>query len=139
PGDNLSKLYPPLYRLTPANVIVATLLVAVVLGSVVPLHRLAAHAQDQQTRLPAAHQKQAEFVPGELLVRFRPGETLAKTKSTFQLSVLSAGRSLRVEINSFGGSDLVESLRLGRVAPEATLDAIKALRARPDVLYAEPN
>jgi len=135
----LSKLYPPLCRLTPAKVILSTLLVAVVLVSVVPLHRLAAHAQNQQTRLPAAHQKHAEFVPGELLVRFRPGETLAKTKSTFQLSALSAGRSLRVEMNSFGGSDLVEGLRLGRVAPEATLDAIKALRARPDVLYAEPN
>ena len=53
--------------------------------------------------------------------------------------MLSSGRSLPVEINSFGGSDLVEGLRLARVSPESTFDAIKALRARPDVLYAEPN
>src|SRR4030095_10609966 len=42
-------------------------------------------------------------------------------------------------INSFGGSDLVEGLKLARVSPEKTLDAIEALRMRPDVLYAEPN
>ncbi|HEU4433959.1 MAG TPA: S8 family serine peptidase, partial [Pyrinomonadaceae bacterium] len=64
---------------------------------------------------------------------------MAKTKGRIQLSMLSSGRSLPVEINSFGGSDLVEGLRLARVSPESTFDAIKALRARPDVLYAEPN
>ena len=118
--------------------IVSALLVAVVLVPVVNLPR-AAHAQNQQSALPAVPGKQAEFVPGELLVRFRPGETVANTKGTTQLSMLSGGRSLRVEINSFGGSDLLEGLKLARVSPERMLDAIKALRVRPDVLYAEPN
>ena len=120
------------------TVIVSALLVAVVLVPAVDLLRVTTLAQNQSA-LPTVARKQAEFVPGELLVRFRPGETVAKTKGTTQLSMLSNGRSLRVEINSFGGSDLVEGLKLARVSPERTLDAIKALRGRPDVLYAEPN
>jgi len=84
------KLRPPLRpilngRLTPAKVIVSALLVAVVLVHVVPLQRLAAHAQNQQTSLPAAHKKQGEFVPGEILVRFRPGAIVAKTKGTSKI------------------------------------------------------
>ena len=138
------KLHPPLCfslkrRVIPRRVIVLALLVVVVLIPAVALLRHSTHAQNQQSPLPAAPKKQAEFVPGELLVRFRPGQTVAKTKGTIQLSMFSGGRSLRVEINSFGGSDLVEGLRLARVSPEATLEAIKALHARPDVLYAEPN
>lgn len=121
------------------KVIVSTLLVVVVLIPAVDLLRVDALAQNQQSALPTVARKQAEFVPGEVLVRFRPGETVAKTKGTTRLSMLSNGRSLRVDINSFGGSDLVEGLKLARVSPERTFDAIKALRARPDVLYAEPN
>ncbi len=125
-------------RISPAKAIASALLVAIVLVSLVPLPDQAAHAQNPRTVPPPVHRK-AEFVPGELLVRFRPGEAAAQTKSKMQLSVFSGGRSLRVEINWFGGSDLVEGLKLARVSPDATLDAIKALRARPDVLYAEPN
>lgn len=136
------KLHPPLRptlkgRVIPGKFIVSALLV--VLVSVVALLRFTAHAQNQETALPVPQKKQAEFFPGELLVRFRPGETMAKTKATRQLSMLSGGRSFGVEVKSFGGSDLVEGLRVARVSPEMTLDAIKALRARPDVLYAEPN
>ncbi len=141
PGDNALKFPRPPVRLRksviPAKVVVSVLLLAVV--SMTALVRFAAHAQNQQTALPPAHAKQAEFVPGELLVRFRPGQTVAKTKAAMQLSMVSGGRSFPVQVNSFGGSDLVEGLRLARVSPELTLDAIKALRARPDVIYAEPN
>ncbi len=126
-------------RVIPGSVIVSAVLVAVVLVPAVDLMRVPAHAQNQSSGLPAVARKQAVFVPGELLVRFRPGETVTKTKGTTQLSMLSGGRSLSVEINSFGGSDLVEGLRLARVSPDRTLDAIMALRVRPDVLYAEPN
>ena len=138
------KLDPPLCftlkrRLNPGRVIVLALLVMAALVPAVALLRHAAHAQNQQSSVPAPPRKQGEFVPGELLVRFRPGQTVAKTKGTIQLSMLSGVRSVRVDINSFGGSDLVEGLRLARVAPERTLDAIKALRARADVLYVEPN
>ena len=144
PGDNALKSHPPRRpslkgRIIPAKVIVSTLLIALVMVSIYVLLRFAAHAQNQDTDLPASHRKQGEFVPGELLVRFRPGATVANTKATVHLQMLSGGRSLRVEVNAFGGSDLVEGLRLARVAPETTLDAIKALRFRSDVLYAEPN
>jgi hypothetical protein len=140
----LLKLHPPrcftLKRcLNPGKVILLALLVTAVLVPAVALLRHSAHAQNQQSSLPAPPRKQGEFVPGELLVRFRPGQTVAKTKGTIQLSMLTGARSFRVDINSFGGSDLVEGLRLARVAPERMLDAIKALRARADVLYVEPN
>jgi len=109
PGDNVLKLHPPLCftlkeRSIPRRFIVSALLIVVVLVPAVALLRLAAHAQNQQSALPAAPGKQGEFVPGELLVRFRPGENLAKTKGKIQLSMVSRGRSLPVEINSFGGS-----------------------------------
>lgn len=56
------------------------------------------------------------------------------------MSVAMAGeRSIRVELNHFGGSEIVEGLMFARVPAEETLQAIKALRARSDVLYAEPN
>jgi uncharacterized repeat protein (TIGR01451 family) len=85
--------------------------------------------------------RKAEFVPGELLVRFRSGSALARdrTRTSVTLPVLMEGRSVRVEIAHFGGSDLVPGLRLVRVAPEDTLAALRALREREDVLYAEPN
>lgn len=99
-----------------------------------------ATAQNEQLANLTPRDKGAEFVPGELLVRFRPGTAGARNKSRTSLSIsASTGRNLRVEVNHFGGSDLVDGLRLARVAPDDTLEAIKALRARADVAYAEPN
>ena len=81
-----------------------------------------------------------DFVPGELLVRFRAGTALVRTKSRATVHVtVDATRSVPVEVNHFGGSELVEGLRLARMAPEDTLGALKALQARADVVYAEPN
>jgi len=94
-----------------------------------------ARAQNQ-----AITPKKAEFVPGELLVRFRPGTASARNKARTSLSVsTSTGRTLNVQVNHFGGSDLVDGLMLARVAPDDTPAAISALRARADVEYAEPN
>lgn len=44
-----------------------------------------------------------------------------------------------MQIESLAASEIVEGLRLARVAPEETALAIEALRAQPDVAYAEPN
>ena len=111
--------------------------VALLLGFVTLAYLLpGARAQNQTPITP----KKAEFVPGELLVRFRPGTASARLKTRTALSVSTqTGRTLRVEVNHFGGSELVAGLMLARVAPEDTLAAIDALRARPDVAYAEPN
>ena len=73
--------------------------------------------------------RKAEYVPGELLVRFRPGSALArvKTRTSANLPSLAAGRNVRVEIARFGGSDLVHGLMLARVAAEDTFAALKNL------------
>ena len=49
------------------------------------------------------------------------------------------GELVTAEVERFDGADLVPGLRLVRVAPEQTLEAVAAFRRQPDVLYAEPN
>lgn len=83
-----------------------------------------------------------EFVPGEVLVRFRADSVAAESEGKGQqrLTTLRAdGREIPVAIERVDNAEIVQGLRVARVAPEATLDAIEALRSRPDVLYAEPN
>jgi len=89
----------------------------------------------------AANNPKATSVPGELLVRFRPGTTYVRTKARIitRLQLLAEGQSISVQIERFPGSDLVEGLVLARVAPEDSALAIHALGARNDVLYVEPN
>ncbi len=101
---------------------------------------------------PAAAAKRservAEFVPGEVLVRFRPGAEAADLAvgESEPLSVnvpnapgLGGGGSLAIEVENMQGLQIVEGLRLARVAAKDTLRAVAALNARPDVEYAEPN
>ncbi len=78
------------------------------------------------------------FVPGEVLVRYR-SESHARSKSASLRIAALDGTIVPMELQRFEGSDLVEGLRLARVAPEETLKAVGALRQQPDVLYAEPN
>ena len=85
----------------------------------------------QNQPVTPVREKKPDFVPGELLVRFRPGTAAARNKSKASLNLaIAAGRTVNVEVNHFGGSELVDGLRLARVAPEDTLGALKALRAR---------
>ena len=78
------------------------------------------------------------FVPGEVLVRYR-SESHARSKGTSMRVAALDGSVVPMDLQRFGGSDLVEGLRLARVSPEDTLKTIAALRKQPDVLYAEPN
>jgi uncharacterized repeat protein (TIGR01451 family) len=118
-----------------STVVVFALLLCSVLAYLLPTTR----AQNRPINT-SRNNKTTDFVPGELLVRFRAGTELARNKSKVSVHVSAdAGRRLPVELNHFGGSELVEGLRLARVAPEDTPAAIKALRARADVVYAEPN
>jgi len=82
-------------------------------------------------------QSNPEFVPGEVLVRYR-SELVAK-QQTLQTLVSSDGRQLAIQIERFDGADIVPGLRLAHVAPGDTMAAIQALKQQPDVLYAEPN
>jgi len=85
-----------------------------------------------------------DFVPGEALVRFKPGRAFeGPAIVTAPRKELSAAPSdieqLPVQLDRFAGSDLVEGLRIARTAPDDTLKAVAALKTRDDVLYAEPN
>ncbi|HEY0101807.1 MAG TPA: S8 family serine peptidase, partial [Pyrinomonadaceae bacterium] len=82
----------------------------------------------------------AEFVPGEVLVRFRQDSTGGKSTTPGMLMLQRAeARAIELRVEPFAVSESVEGLRLARVEPEETLAAVDALNARPDVVYAEPN
>src|SRR5687768_13878714 len=84
----------------------------------------------------------AEFVPGHVLVRFR-SDSAMKAASASKSAMLSMqaddGRSIVASVERFGGSELVEGLRLARVPAEDTLRAVESFSARPDVEFAEPD
>ncbi|HYV10880.1 MAG TPA: S8 family serine peptidase [Pyrinomonadaceae bacterium] len=94
--------------------------------------------QTAQTTTPRKRQRQQMFVPGEILVRYR-NEPMAKSKGASMRIAAHDGRLFSVDLKRTHGSDLLPGLRLARVAPEETLDAVTALRQQPDVLNAEPN
>src|SRR5256714_4555540 len=81
----------------------------------------------------------AKFVPGEILVRFRADAKITKGSGIVTIALTEEGRDSPVRVEQFGGSSVVEGLRLARVTPEDTLQTVKAFNARVDVLYAEPN
>lgn len=103
--------------------------------------RASAQASGGATQRKAKLSK-PDFVPGEVLVRFRHGSAVvAKTDrvSTMLSLRLQDGRDIPVEVRRFGGSELVEGLRLARVPAEDTLQTVESLNARADVEFAEPN
>jgi subtilisin family serine protease len=79
----------------------------------------------------------AEFVPGDVLVRFRT-DAAAKTAEAAPVSLRAADGG-EVTFQRFEGSEIVRGLRLAKVEETRTLEAVAELAARPDVLYAEPN
>jgi len=84
------------------------------------------------------HQRQQAFVPGEVLVRYR-SEPLAKSKGALMRIAALDGRLFPADVQRTRGANLLPGLRLAKVDPEDTLDAVAALRQQPDVLSAEPN
>src|SRR6266404_2490807 len=85
-------------------------------------------------------QSDAETVPGEILVRFRSDSVIARTKTRAAFQLEQGERQIPVQVERLSEApEIVEGLRLARVAPDQTTAAIRALRSRPDVLYAEPN
>jgi subtilisin family serine protease len=90
-----------------------------------------------------------EFVPGEALVRFKPNRVIEgqmllsipaadSTNANSDFTTQAAGQ-IPIAIDRFEGSDIVDGLRIARVAPDQTWEAIVALKSRDDVIYAEPN
>ena len=98
-----------------------------------PLHRQILGASQERTKKKYLH-----AVPGEILVRFRPESKDKGSGST--LLIREAGQEIPVSIKRISPAfELVEGLRVAQVNPADTSNAIEALRARPDVMYAEPN
>ena len=83
-------------------------------------------------------QKQQRFRPGEVLVRYR-NESMAQARTGRTIVTAPNGELVPAQVERFDGSELISGLRLVKVAPEQTLEAVAALRRQPDVLYAEPN
>jgi subtilisin family serine protease len=141
------------------NSLLAALLIVMLLASAsLPLTMRSVAAQTSDTSENAsfaspqtAKRARAEFVPGEILVRFRAAENSDSTAATAKVDATphsivlraEAGREFALRVERFDGSNIVEGLRLARLtessAPDETLRAIAALNALPDVLYAEPN
>ena len=83
--------------------------------------------------------KARPFVPGEILVRFRGESKAAEVQKTVAALALAEGHEVPVRFEQARGLDIVRGLRLARVPAAETEAALAALRARADVLYAEPN
>ncbi len=78
-------------------------------------------------------------VPGEILVRFRSDSSTLKSATEELLLAEPQAGALTVTVERLRGPEIVEGLRIVHVQPHDTNRAIEALRARPDVVYAEPN
>lgn len=137
------KSYPPTSHASQHRwLILLTLLLALVV--VLPIGQRA-ERQDQrpQRQQPAApleqtKNKQLNAVPGEILVRFRPGSKGRQLGR--QVVVEKTGRQIQMSIKAVTPAlEIVEGLRVAQVSPADTSNAIEALRARADVVYAEPN
>jgi subtilisin family serine protease len=102
-----------------------------------PSHSGAQLVAVQETKAPRKPRRQ-QFVPGELLVRFRSESMAAHRTGSLRITAKD-GQLLSMKVENFDGSELVPGLRLARLSEGETLAAVAALREQPDVLYAEPN
>src|SRR4030095_2017333 len=77
------------------------------------------------------------YKPGDVLVLFRSASDLADSRRA--ALVTKERKTILGTVERFGGSNLVNGLRVMRVPADDTLSAIEALSERSDVEFAEPN
>ncbi|MDX6405868.1 MAG: hypothetical protein QOH70_3323 [Blastocatellia bacterium] len=115
----------------------------------------AIHSGPSQAQAETSQKRhRPEFVPGEVLVRFKQGRAfegpamiavpsndvaLQAQQETSSRALAMSNEEIPIRLDRFDGSDLVEGLRLARMSTDDTLKAVAALQSRDDVLYAEPN
>ena len=121
--------------LTTALIICLGLIVASLLTF--PSHSGAKLVPVQETKTAKKPRRQ-QFVPGEVLVRFRSESMAAHRTGSLRITAKD-GQLLSMKVENFDGAELVPGLRLARLNEGETLAAVAALREQPDVLYAEPN
>jgi subtilisin family serine protease len=155
-----TQITPSTAKLTARPLALGLLILALLLAAIlfVPGSRAtrqtpaASSAENQSAN--GGKRRRPEFVPGEALVRFKkdrafegvtqvavpdqetPGE--ARQRSGPQ-GLAATPEQIPVSVERFEGSDLVDGLRLVRMAPADTGRALAALAARDDVIYAAPN
>src|SRR5437773_5561998 len=93
------------------------------------------------------------FVAGEALVRFKKNRAFEgpthvvvpnedASVQAYQRSgsrgFAASSEQIAVNVERFAGSDLVDGLRIARMAPDDTIKAVAAFQGRDDVQYAEP-
>ncbi|HMF58336.1 MAG TPA: S8 family serine peptidase, partial [Pyrinomonadaceae bacterium] len=120
------------------SVIILILFVCLLsLTSFSPRASLAAPQIEQPTFKKAKRSR--AFVPGNVIVRYRD-ESTARIQQR-QATQLRAdnGEQLEIRVESLADASLVPGLRLAKVDPDRTLQAIVALKSHPDVIYAEPD
>src|ERR1043165_4864859 len=96
--------------------LLVTLILISLLLSFVPLHaatraRAAAAARQDDSQKPS----KIEFVPGNVLVRFRPGSALAAGARAPRTLRSTGGRQIPAEADEAEGLEIVEGLRAPRV------------------------
>ncbi|MEZ5543210.1 MAG: S8 family serine peptidase [Pseudomonadota bacterium] len=86
-----------------------------------------------------------DFVPGEIIARFKPGSSAGKSAavqaaaSGLAYKAGTTGRALLLTLPRPAGSNAAGSATERRQYQRETIQAIKRLRQRPDVEFAEPN
>ncbi|MEP6570861.1 MAG: S8 family peptidase, partial [Acidobacteriota bacterium] len=113
------------------------ILIALTLFMVAALPPSSTATQEQGESGNSQKRSRPEFVPGRALVRYRSEK--AANRKPLQTLQSSDGRQLLIQLERFDGADIVPGLRLAHMAAEDTMAAIEALKAQPDVLYAEPD
>ncbi len=98
---------------------------------------LTSAADPMQAATPqAAAARAPEFVPGEVIVRFKPGASSASRGETMRAANAQAGEKIvTAAMRGRGDNEGITVLRTSMNVP----DAIATLKARADVEYAEPN
>ena len=135
-----NSLLPPAsqYRWLLLLTIFLAFLVAVPISQRAERPRQAPNRQSLGAPLQRTKKGYPNAVPGEILVRFRPaskGKQLGR-----QVVIEKTGRQIPLSIKAVSPAfEIVEGLRVAQVNPADTSNAIQALRARSDVIYAEPN
>lgn len=138
----LLKRYSPSHASHYRWLLLLTILLSII--AVLPISQRAERQsqgrQSQRPTVPPERTKKDRLnaVPGEILVRFRPeskGRQLGR-----QMVMEKTGRQIPLMVEALSPApEIIDGLRLARVNPGDTRNALQALRARDDVIYAEPN
>ncbi|HJX90789.1 MAG TPA: S8 family serine peptidase [Pyrinomonadaceae bacterium] len=121
--------------LSVVSITVVGLLIAAVL--IFPSHSRA-QLETVQQATASKKPRRPTYVPGDVIVRYKSESMAAHRTGALRLTA-KTGQLLSMKVENFDGSELLPGLRVVRVNEADTLTAISALRAQPDVLYAEPN